>query len=109
VTHTLFRADLDALDALAGALVRAEQSLQDALDALHATTAAAIGTDVLDRACDDFQQHWRYGLKQIRQQADDIAAGVRTVSGGYAEAERGVVAALAAAGGLPVPVPGGGR
>ncbi|QMU78793.1 hypothetical protein GXW83_26910 [Streptacidiphilus sp. PB12-B1b] len=109
MTHPLFRADLEALDALAGTLTRAGHSLQEALDALRATTAASIGTSGLDRACDDFQQHWRYGLKEIQRQVGEVADGVRTVGADYAEAERGVAAALAAAGGLPVPVPGADR
>jgi hypothetical protein len=97
-----FHADLDELGALATALVRTEHSLQDALTALHDTAATGIGTSLLDRACQDFQQHWGYRLGQLRQQVGDTAEGVRDTARGYRAAERGLVALFAP---VPVPVP----
>ena len=104
-THRPFQVDVAELGALVSTLTRAEHTLQDALDALRATGPASIGTSTLDRACQEFQQHWRYGLQQIQQQVGDTAEGVRGVARSYAEAERRTLAALAAAGGLPVAVP----
>jgi len=101
-----FRADLDELGALAAALARTGHSLQDALAALRGTTATSIGTDRLDRACQEFQQHWGYRLGQLQRQLDDTAEGVRDTARGYRDTEHGAVALLAA---LPVPVPGADR
>ena len=104
MTHPSFRTDLDELGALADALVRAEHSLQGALDALRDTTAASIGTDALDSACQDFQEHWRHRLRQLRRQLDDTAEGVRATARGYAATEQNLVATVA-----PIPVPGPAR
>lgn len=102
-----FRTEPDQLDALADALLQAGNSLQGALDALRDTAAvgvdaASIGTDRLDRACQDFQQHWQDRLRQLRQQADDTAEGVRGSARNYRGTEQGLIATLAA---VPVPVP----
>jgi uncharacterized protein YukE len=91
-----FQTDPDALHALAAALVRAQDSLQDALDALGATTAAAVGTGGLDRACHDFQQHWSGALGQLRQQLADTAEGLRRAATGYAATERELAARFGA-------------
>ena len=102
MTHPAFRADLDELDTLAAALVRTGHSVQDALAALHDTTAASIGTGSLDRACQDFQQHWGQQLRQLQQQVGDTAEGVRDTARGYRRTEHGLTALLNA---VPVRVP----
>ncbi len=104
MTHPGFRTDPDQLDTLADALLQAGNSLQGALDALRdsGSAAASIGTDRLDRACQDFQQHWHDRLRQLQRQADDTAEGVRDSARSYRETERGLIAELDA---VPVPVP----
>ncbi|QMU72278.1 hypothetical protein [Streptacidiphilus sp. P02-A3a] len=104
MTHSGFRTEPDQLDALADALLQAGNSLQGALDALRDTTAASLGTDRLDRACEEFQQDWHDRLRQLRQQADDAAEGVRGSARSYRGTEHGLLATLAAAS-VPPPVP----
>ncbi|MEW1773807.1 hypothetical protein [Streptomyces sp. NPDC086777] len=49
-------------------LRKAQDSFTALRRALHGHGAEGLGTDGLDKACDRFQEEWRYGAKEIAEQ-----------------------------------------
>ncbi|SEE65119.1 hypothetical protein [Streptomyces sp. Ag109_O5-10] len=60
------------LDRFFKELKRAQESFTALQEALRGAGAAGLGTDGLDKACDRFQEEWRYGAKEIAEQIGEL-------------------------------------
>ncbi|WP_034090220.1 hypothetical protein [Streptacidiphilus albus] len=112
MSNTSFRVDLAELGALRHALVRAEQTVRNAVGALGAADTAApgdapgsadpasgtvIGTADLDRACTELLGHWSAVLGDLGRQLEQTAEGVTTAARNYSGTESRLAAALRSA------------
>lgn len=82
-----FFVDLDALTALGQQLEGAREQLDGALAALGETAAGQLGTDDLDRACDEFRQSWSHGLGKLGECVQAVGEGIVAARAEYAAAD----------------------
>ncbi|MHA5054094.1 hypothetical protein [Streptomyces sp. SD15] len=82
-----FKVDLDQLDRFVKTLEQAVKDLDEARKALSHVRAAEIGTPRLDKACDTFQERWKYGSEQLSEMIGEISKGVKANKLSYEEFE----------------------
>ncbi|WP_063857225.1 MULTISPECIES: hypothetical protein [unclassified Kitasatospora] len=87
-----FRVDVGQLDLLARQLGESTGSMGAAMRAMETTGPKTTGSKRLDHACDDFQEKWEYGLKQLTQTVQAVTNGLDRTVTAYQQTE----AALAA-------------
>ncbi|MBF9072407.1 hypothetical protein [Streptacidiphilus fuscans] len=80
-------------------MTSALQQAGDQMDAaLRMMTGGAdgdqIGTDELNRATQDFQSTWQYGLGQLKQSLKDTDDGLKQAKSGYQQMEDALSQAL---------------
>ncbi|MWA12095.1 hypothetical protein [Streptomyces sp. BA2] len=73
-------------------------SLKGLRSALAGATVGGLGTDELDKACEDFQEDWKYGAEQIGEQAEDLSKIIEQSKDAFLEVEDALVKALHKAG-----------
>jgi len=69
-------------------------SLKGLRKALEDATVTGLGTDDLDRACEDFQDNWKYGADQIGEQTEDLAKIIGGSKDSYREVDKALEEAL---------------
>jgi len=84
----------DHLDRFVQLLQESVDSLEQARKALSNVREDQIGTDKLDKACDSFQESWKYGTEQLRELIGSIKEGVRANKLSYEEMEKNLADAL---------------
>ncbi|MGW5482122.1 hypothetical protein [Streptomyces sp. NPDC004008] len=82
-----FKTDTDQLGQFLKALESCIRDLNEARSALAHVRADQIGTKRLDEACDNFQEHWKYGAEQTKKMIDVVSNGVKSNKKGYEEVE----------------------
>ncbi|MFJ2832714.1 hypothetical protein ACIPC1_35050 [Streptomyces sp. NPDC087263] len=66
------KVDGTELDKFYTDLTKAKDSFLALHKALRDSGVAGLGTDDLDKACDQFQEDWHYGAKEIADQIEDL-------------------------------------
>ncbi|RAJ63568.1 hypothetical protein K378_03683 [Streptomyces sp. Amel2xB2] len=89
-----FKTDVDQLDQFVKTLESSVKDLDDARTALAHVRGDQIGTSRLDKACDEFQDHWRYGSEQMSEMIDGVKEGVKSNKLSYQEMETNLEKAL---------------
>ncbi|MEV6016237.1 hypothetical protein WJM95_12260 [Streptomyces sp. f51] len=90
--------DGDELSHFMKMLRASTESLRGLRRALQDATVTGLGTDDLDRACEDFQGDWKYGADRIGEQTEDLARIIGKSRDGYREVDRALEQALGKAG-----------
>jgi len=93
--------DGDELTRFMKSLRKSTSSLSGVRRALLDSTVTGLGTDDLDRACEAFQEDWKYGAEEIGKQTEDLAEIIGKSRDSYLEVDKALEEALkkAAAGG----------
>ncbi|MFE1285543.1 hypothetical protein [Streptomyces sp. NPDC058751] len=91
--------DGDELSHFMNLLRRSTGSLQGLRRALEDATVTGLGTDDLDRACEEFQDDWKYGADRIGEQTEDLSKIIGKSRDGYREVDRALERSLRKAGG----------
>ncbi|MFF3610197.1 hypothetical protein [Streptomyces sp. NPDC002580] len=86
--------DGDELSHFMKMLGASTDSLKGLRKALEDATVTGLGTDDLDRACEDFQDSWKYGADQIGEQTEDLAKIIAKSRDSYREVDRALEQAL---------------
>ncbi|WP_367043489.1 hypothetical protein [Streptomyces sp. Je 1-332] len=73
-------------------------SLKGLRNALAGATVDGLGTDDLDKACEDFQADWKYGAEQIGEQTEDLSKIVEQNKDAFLEVDDALAKALHKAG-----------
>jgi hypothetical protein len=84
---TGFEVDVQALQRLAGDLGQALHSMAGARAELSAASQGQTGDGSLDRACDEFQSKWGYGLQQLEKTTGAFVEGLDATVKAYRAAE----------------------
>lgn len=87
--------DGDELSHFMKMLRKSTDSLKGLRRALEDATVTGLGTDDLDRACEDFQDNWKFGADQIGEQTEDLAKIVGKSRDSYREVDKALEQALA--------------
>lgn len=96
--HTVgsfFQVDLDVLQRMTQTLGDAGDQMESALKAMRSSQAGRIGTDALDKAADEFQHTWQYGLGQLQQAIKETSEGVKKAHDAYKQCDDGIEQAMA--------------
>jgi hypothetical protein len=91
---SFFQVDLDVLQRMTKTLGDAGDQMDTALKAMSATQAGQIGTAALDKAADDFQSTWHYGLGQLTQMIKETNEGVSRAHDAYQQCDDGIQQAM---------------
>lgn len=91
-----FSVDLDALAELRRQLDGAREQLDGALAALGEAAAPRLGSDDLDRACEEFRQSWAHGLGKLGECVGVVGEGIGAVGATYAQGEAAVASGFGA-------------
>lgn len=94
-----FSVDTGELGEFVRTLKKAHESLDDVRKLMNQTTSDRMGTDELDEACNDFQEHWKYGSEQIAEQTKKLAEAVGQTKANYEEVEQALEEAFKKAAG----------
>ncbi|WP_055702591.1 type VII secretion target [Streptomyces silaceus] len=86
--------DGDELDRFMRLLNRSNSSLKALRRALADATVTGLGTDDLDKACEEFQDDWKFGAEQIGKQTEDLAKIIGKSKQSYQEVDKALEAAL---------------
>lgn len=89
-----FKADLDVLQQFVTTLHECRDQLDGALKAMASGSGARLGTDALNRAADDFQHTWQYGLGQIGSMVKETGDAVTAARDVYQQADSAVAGAM---------------
>lgn len=73
-------------------------SLKGLRSALAGATVGGLGTGDLDKACEEFQEEWKYGAEQIGEQAEDLSKIIGQSKDAFIEVEKALLKALEKAG-----------
>ncbi|MFD3575092.1 hypothetical protein [Streptomyces sp. NPDC058644] len=73
-------------------------SLRGLRSALSGATVGGLGTDELDKACEEFQGDWKYGAEQIGEQTEDLSKIIEKNKDAFMEAEAALAKAMNKAG-----------
>nr|WP_063746482.1 hypothetical protein [Streptomyces sp. SID8379] len=65
----------------------AKTALEEVRRSMQNVSSAGIGTMDLDSACNEFQEHWKYGSEQIAEQTGKLAEGIKQTKSNYQEVE----------------------
>ncbi|WP_042412668.1 type VII secretion target [Streptacidiphilus anmyonensis] len=82
-----FEVDVQALQRLASDLGQAVHSMAAARAELSAASHGRTGDGSLDRACDEFQHKWGYGLQQLEKTAGAFVEGLGATAKAYQTVE----------------------
>ncbi|MHB9757757.1 hypothetical protein ACYBSK_25560 [Streptomyces sp. BYX5S] len=82
-----FKTDTDELAQFMKTLNDAKTALEEVRKSLQNVAPHGIGTKDLDSACNDFQEHWKYGSEQIAEQTGKLAEGIKQTKSNYEEVE----------------------
>ncbi|MEU4798052.1 hypothetical protein [Streptomyces sp. NPDC023327] len=88
------KVDDDELTRFMRLLDRSNESLQGLRKALCDATTTGLGTDDLDRACEEFQDDWKFGAEQLGKQTEDLAKIVAKSKESYREVDDALEAAM---------------
>ncbi|MFF1699499.1 hypothetical protein ACFVXC_38725 [Streptomyces sp. NPDC058257] len=69
-------------------------SLKGLRSALAGATVGGLGTEELDKACEEFQGDWKYGAEQIGEQAEDLSKIIEQSKDAFMEVENALLKAL---------------
>ncbi|MEV0690890.1 hypothetical protein [Streptomyces sp. NPDC050388] len=86
--------DGDELGRFMKSLRKSSSSLRGVRQALADATVTGLGTDDLDRACEHFQDDWKYGAEEIGKQTEDLAEIIGKSKDSYLEVDKALEAAL---------------
>jgi hypothetical protein len=75
-------------------LDKSSTSLKGLRKALSDATVTGLGTDDLDSACEDFQDHWKYGAEEIGKQTEALAKIIGQSKTSYEEVDQALEEAL---------------
>ncbi|MEU6990071.1 hypothetical protein ABZ953_05330 [Streptomyces sp. NPDC046465] len=75
-------------------LNKSNDSLKGLRKALSAATVSGLGSDDLDRACEEFQDEWKYGTEQIGKQTEDLAKIIGKSKDSYQEVDKALEEAM---------------
>ncbi|MER6521273.1 hypothetical protein ABT246_31000 [Streptomyces sp. NPDC001553] len=87
---TFLQVEIDQLTRLTRALDSSLVSLREARKALDHVRADQLGTRDLDAACDDFQEKWAYGTRELTKRVKNVRAGVDRSAAEYAELDKAI-------------------
>ncbi|MEU3174238.1 hypothetical protein [Streptomyces sp. NPDC007000] len=90
--------DGDELGRFMKSLRKSASSLRGVRQALADGTVTGLGTDDFDRACEHFQDDWKYGAEEIGKQTEDLAEIIGKSKDSYLEVDKALEAALKKAG-----------
>lgn len=90
-----FQVDLDVLQQMTKTLQDAGDEMESGLKAMSSSQAGKLGTAALNRAADDFQHTWQYGLGQLHQMIKETTEGVQKVHDAYKQVDDGIEQVLA--------------
>jgi uncharacterized protein YukE len=85
-----FQVDLDVLQQMTKTLQDAGDQMDAALKSMGSSQAGQLGTAELNRAADDFQSTWQYGLGQLRQAIQETNDGVKKAHDAYKQCDDSV-------------------
>lgn len=85
-----FQVDLDVLQQMTKTLQEAGDHMDAGLKAMSSSQAGQLGTSTLNRAADDFQHTWQYGLGQLRQMIQETNDGVKKAHDAYKQCDDGI-------------------
>ncbi|MGY0490410.1 hypothetical protein [Streptomyces sp. WG-D5] len=91
-----YQTDIGQLGQFLKVLESATEDLDRARTALNRIGENSLGTEELDEACDDFQDSWEFGAKQIRDGIKELSKGVKANKQAYEAVEDAVAASFAA-------------
>lgn len=83
-----FNVDTGELGHFSKSLREATASLEEVRKLMQAASPDGIGTKDLDSACNDFQEHWKYGSEQIAKHTGKLAETVNQSKENYEEVEK---------------------
>ncbi|MEU9417093.1 hypothetical protein [Streptomyces sp. NPDC051000] len=87
---TLLQVEIDQLTRLTRALDSSLVSLREARKALDHVRADQLGTRDLDAACDEFQEKWAHGTRQLTKRVKNVREGVNRSAAEYAELDKAI-------------------
>jgi len=91
---SFFQVDLDVLQRMTKTLGDAGDQMDTALKAMSSSQAGQIGTDAFNKAADEFQHTWHYGLGQLTQMIKETNEGVTKAHDTYKQTEDGIAQAM---------------
>lgn len=89
-----FQVDLDVLQRMTKTLSEAGEQMDAALKAMNSAHSGQVGDDVLNRAADDFQHTWHYGLGQLQQLIKETSDGVNKTHDAYKQCDDAIGQAM---------------
>jgi hypothetical protein len=89
-----FQVDLDVLQRMTKTLSAAGDQMESALKAMSSSQAGQIGTEAFDKAADEFQHTWQYGLGQLHQMIKETNEGVTKAHDAYKQCDDGIEQAM---------------
>ena len=89
-----FQVDLDVLQRMTKTLSDAGDQMEAALKAMNSAHSGQVGDGALNRAADDFQNTWQYGLGQLHQMIKDTNDGVNKAHDAYKQCDDAVGQAM---------------
>ena len=90
-----FQVDLDVLQQMTKTLQDAGDQMEAGLRAMSSSRAGRLGTAALDKAADDFQHTWQYGLGRLHQMIQETNEGVKKAHDAYKQCDDGIEQVLA--------------
>jgi uncharacterized protein YukE len=89
-----FQVDLDVLQRMAKTLGDAGDQMDGALKEMSSAQAGQLGTDAFNKAADEFQSTWQYGLGQLTQMIKETNEGVTKAHDAYQQCDEAVGQAM---------------
>lgn len=83
-----YKVELGELETLVSTLENAEKSMTSANDALRDSSAKDLGSASLDKAGNDFQDKWEYGIGKLAELSEKMAKGLKQTEKTYEHAEQ---------------------
>ncbi|MFJ9564388.1 hypothetical protein ACIRQQ_30660 [Streptomyces fuscichromogenes] len=88
------KVDGTELDRFFKDLKKAQESFTALQKVLHDPGVTGLGTDDLDRACDRFQEDWRYGAREIAEQIGELTDITKKAKDDFHEVDAALEQAL---------------
>ncbi|TSB22436.1 WXG100 family type VII secretion target [Streptomyces benahoarensis] len=85
-----YRVELQGMGRLAKDLESSAGNMRGAMRPLKDSASQSVGHEELQKACENFQSAWDYGVGQIADATDGITEGLRTSSRLYQSLEESV-------------------
>ncbi len=92
---SFFQVDLDVLERMSRTLSDAGDQMDRALKAMSSSQAGQIGTNALNKAADEFQSTWHYGLGKLKDAIKETSEGVTKAHDAYKQCDDGIEQAMA--------------